>query len=300
MRLKRKKTKIVGSLVFLTATFLLSAGGLQAQTTYNLFVHGLSSSDHCAQINNTTDGRTDLRGYWSGINFGGMPNVRFVGFAPNATNGAFSWDSCGAQAQLARALNTFCRRFNNHRCRIFTHSTGGLVLARHLEYLQSAQLAHFYDIRYMRLMANASGGAELASAAGTIQHIPLLGWLTGRNAVRDSVRIGPARDTFNHNRTAGLTLWLTSGEGRASYWAVTRPFLRGTNDSVLSNHTMCGVNEVASFQRCPVGSGQVRHTNLFWRLSSRWDNYATDADQTMFVGNDHSAARGQFVGAPSP
>ncbi len=290
MRLKSRTRRSLGVMAFMAAAFIISASGLQAQT-FNLFVHGLSNQSHCAPINHTSDAQNDVNGYWAGINMTGVPNLRYVGFAPNASGGAFSWDPCGAQDQLNRALNTFCRKFNGHSCRIYTHSTGGLVAARFLEYLQSAAIAHHFDIQYVRLMANASGGAELASVAHQIQFIP---WAVGPNAVRDSVRIGPARNTFNHNRTAGETIWLTSGEGRAWYWSITRPFLRGTNDSVLSNHTLCGVNVVHSYRRCPIGNGPVQKSLPYTSYDNRWDNHRTSSASNGYRHMDHSASRAQF------
>ncbi|MCB1326455.1 MAG: hypothetical protein H7A21_05925 [Spirochaetales bacterium] len=244
-----------------------------ASNVYHLFLHGRSGDNHCRPLNSVNDGQTDYKNYWGGT-VTGLSNVRYVGFDGTRNGGAYSWSSCGAQSQLHAALNTFCRGSN--RCKLYTHSTGGLVAAYYF-YASGSSGLNLLDVR---LMANASGGSELADISTTY-----LGWLgfdTLGGELDESVSTGGAR-SWNHNNTGGLTFDTTSGEA-SDYWGVTSPFLPGEDDGVLANHTLCGINKVASIDRsCPIGSGSLSESyrcGFLWlstchRTYYRWSGYFT-------------------------
>lgn len=284
---KQRSLRMIFAGIIMAGAFLTGSGALHA-ATYDLFVHGLSTQDHCPPIRpNTTSYYTqDVNNYWEGTAKPG-PYTRFIGFNKNASRGAFSWDQCGAQSMLLIGLEVFCR--NGNSCRIYTHSTGGLVAADMMAYLQTAGLGNRYNIIHIRLMANASGGAELATDAPRVHTAavafkilnPLWAWAidkyvlpwTTNTEVMRSVRINPARQEFNHNMTAGRRLYITMGHNQWGYYGFTQPFLRGRNDSTLSNHTLCGVRNVASLTYCTGGNANVadyHHPNTTYR---KWDNY---------------------------
>lgn len=250
---------------------------VRAQTggvTYNLLVHGRSGENHCVPITGTGSATYDKDGYWDGADMSGLSNRRYVGFDGTRNGGAYSWDSCGAQRQLHDAVRTFCTGTN--KCKIYTHSTGGLVAAYYL-YASGAAGLNILDIR---LMANASGGSELADFSSSY-----LGWLgfdTLGGELDDSVSTAGAR-TWDHNRTGGQPLDLTSGES-SDYLGVTSPLLPGKDDGVLANHTLCGVNSVTTVDRsCPMGGGKFTESykcGFLWlstctKTHNRWSNYYT-------------------------
>lgn len=241
--------------------------------TYNLFVHGRSGKSHCQSLTSTASGQTDYNNYWGG-SVTGLTNVRYVGFDGTKSGGAYSWSSCGAQSQFHAALNTFCR--NGNSCNIYTHSTGGLVAAYYL-YANGTSGLSISDIR---LMADASGGSELADFSTS--YLAWLGFDTLGGNLDESVSTGGAR-SWNHNSTGGLMIDVTSGES-SDYLGVTSPLLPGQDDGVLANHTLCSVNQVATIDRsCPIGSGSIKESYAcgFMWLSTcyktyyRWSNHYT-------------------------
>lgn len=257
MRRKLIVSTLVAATVFMTVE--LSA------TTYNLFVHGRSGDNHCQSLTSTGSGTTDYRNYWGGSVYG-VSNTRYVGFDGTRSGGAYSWSSCGAQSQFHNAMNTFCR--NGNSCRIFTHSTGGLVAAYYLYAVGTSGL----NILDIRLMANASGGSELADFSTTY-----LGWLgfdTMGGELDASVSTSGARG-WNHNDTDGHTLDLTSGEA-SDYFGLTSPLLPGQDDGVLANHTLCGINRTGDIDKsCNYGTGRIREPyacGFLW-LSTCYTNY---------------------------
>ncbi|MCB1173914.1 MAG: hypothetical protein KDK39_10125 [Leptospiraceae bacterium] len=264
-----RKKLIVTTLVLAAS---LIATELSA-TTYNLFVHGRSGDNHCLAISGTGSATTDKNNYWGGTVYG-VSNARYIGFDGTKSGGAYSWSSCGAQSQLHAAMNTFCK--NGNSCRIFTHSTGGLVAAYYLYAVGTSGLS-IIDIR---LMANASGGSELADISTS--YLAWLGFDTLGGELDSSVSTSGAR-AWNHNDTDGRVVDLTSGEA-SDYLGATSPFLPGEDDGVLANHTLCGINKVATIDSsCPYGTGRIREPyacGFLWLSTCytnyyRWSNYNT-------------------------
>jgi hypothetical protein len=280
------RKKLIVSTLVLTALFVANE---VSATTYNLFVHGRSGDNHCASLTSTGSGTTDKNNYWSG-SVSGISNIRYVGFDGTKSGGAYSWSSCGAQSQLHTAMNTFCKGSNS--CRIYTHSTGGLVAAYYLYAVGSSGL----NIIDVRLMANASGGSELADFSSSY-----LGWLgfdTTGGELDNSVSTSGARG-WNHNYTGGQVLDLTSGEA-SDYWGVTSPLLPGQDDGVLANHTLCGINKVADVDSsCTYGTGRMRDSykcGWLWRNTCydnfyRWSNYNT---VKLIKSHTHGGAKSHY------
>ncbi|MCB1173916.1 MAG: hypothetical protein KDK39_10135 [Leptospiraceae bacterium] len=264
-----RKKIIVSALLFAIA-FIASE---ISATTYNLFVHGRSGDSHCASLTSTSSGQSDVNNYWGGA-VSGVSNVRYVGFDGTKNGGAYSWSSCGAQSQFNQAMSTFCTGGNS--CRVYTHSTGGLVAAYYF-YASGTSGLNIVDVR---LMANASGGSELADFSTS--YLAWLGFDTLGGELDDSVSTSGARN-WNHNYTGGLVLDLTSGEA-SDYLGATSPLLPGQDDGVLANHTLCGINRVGDIDSsCPYGTGRIREPyacGFLWLSTCytnyyRWSNYNT-------------------------
>jgi hypothetical protein len=245
-------------LVAAAAAFLLFSGTLSA-ATYRLFVHGRSGDNHCS-----SNWSSDVNNYWGGT-VSGLSNVRYVGFDGTRSGGAYSWSTCGAQRQVYYALNAHCKGSN--RCEIYTHSTGGLVVARFLRYYSPS--TYGWNISRVQLLANASGGSELADLSTSY-----LGWLgfdTLGGELDSSVSTSGAR-SWDHNSSNGHTLYTTSGEG-TDYFYATSPFLPGKDDGVLANHSLCNINAVKDVDTgCTRGNGRLRESYTCW---SGWNPFAT-------------------------
>lgn len=275
----------------LAALLLLSAASAQAQSgvTYNLFLHGRSGDNHCQALTSTASGQTDYKNYWGGT-VSGISNIRYIGFDGTRSGGAYSWENCGAQKQLNDAMNVFCR--NGNRCNLYTHSTGGLVAAYYF-YAAGASGLSILDVR---LMASAAGGSELADISTS--YLAWLGFDTLGGPLDRSVSTSGAR-SWDHNRTGGLALDTTSGQG-SDYLGVTSPFLPGVDDGVLANHSLCSVNKVNTVDRsCPMGGGTFTESygcGFLWlstckRTHYRWSNYYT---VLMRSGDTHGDAKRHY------
>jgi hypothetical protein len=239
---------------------------------YRLFVHGRSGDNHCQSLTSTASGTTDYRSYWGGT-VTGLTNVRYVGFDGTKNGGAYSWETCGAQKQLNDAIRVFC--MNGNSCEIYTHSTGGLVVAAYFGLNNPSGLS----IARLQLMASAAGGSELADISTTY-----LGWLgfdTLGGQLDRSVSTGGARGGFNHYSSGGRTLYTTSGEG-TDYVYATSPFLPGKDDGVLANHSLCSVNTATSVDvSCTRGGAALKESyrcGFLWlstctKTHNRWTPY---------------------------
>ena len=260
-------------LAFMAVLLMVASQGLSA-ANYKLFVHGRSGDNHCRSLTSTSGGTYDHNNYWGGA-VKGLSNVRYVGFDGTRNGGAYSWENCGAQKQLHDALRTFCTGSNT--CEIYTHSTGGLVLAAYFGLNNPSGL----NIRRIQLMASAAGGSELADISTSY-----LGWLgfdTLGGELDESVSTRGARNGFNHYQSRGRTYYTTSGEG-TDYLYATSPFLPGKDDGVLANHSLCNVNTVKSVEQgCTRGNGTMTRSyacGWFWSStcydrSYRWTPYYT-------------------------
>lgn len=278
-----RKIIFLGIFIFLT-------GNLSA-TTYRLFIHGRSGSNHCKSISSVSDATSDYNNYWGGT-VSGLSNVRYVGFDGTKSGGAYSWSSCGAQSQLYKALQTFCRGSNS--CEIYTHSTGGLVAAAYF----AMQSTGSYNVSRIQLMANASGGSELADLSSS--YLSGLGFDTTGGELDNSVSTSGARNGFNHNNAGGMRLYTTGGEG-TDYAYTTSPFLPGKDDGVLANHSLCNINKVGGVDKsCSTGSGRITDSyscGWLWQDTCyeywyRWSPYYTVYRGGS--GHSHSDAKSDY------
>ena len=252
-----------------------------SSNTYNLLVHGRSGDDHCVAISGVNSATNDKNGYWSGST-SNLSNVRYVGFE-GTKNG-------GAQRQMHDAVQTWCTGSN--QCNIYTHSTGGLVAAYYF-YASGSAGTNILDVR---LMANASGGSELADIS--TDYLSWLGFDTLGGELDESVSTSGARG-WNHNDTAGLVFALAGGES-SDYLGVTSPFLPGYDDGVLANHSLCGMNKVDTVDRsCPYGSGNFSESyscGFLWLSNCTRNHTRFSNHNTVYVrgGDTHSDAKEHY------
>jgi len=260
------------ALLFVGFVGLFSAA-IQADT-YRLFVHGRSGTSHCQALTSTASGTTDYNNYWGGA-VTGLANVRYVGFDGTQSGGAYSWNTCGAQKQFNDAVRIFCSGANN--CEIYTHSTGGLVVAAYFGLNSPSGL----NINRVQLMASAAGGSELANFS--VSYLSSLGFSSLGGQLDQSVSTSGARNGFNHNTAQGRTYYTTSGEG-SDYLDATSPLLPGKDDGVLANHSLCSINQVATVDvSCARGNGSLTESyacGFLWLSTcyttfTRWTPYYT-------------------------
>ena len=260
--------------------------------TYRLFVHGRSGDSHCSSISSTSSATSDVNNYWGG-SVSGLSNVRYVGFDGTKSGGAYSWSTCGAQRQVYDALNTFCKGSN--QCEVYTHSTGGLVVARFLRDYSASSFG--WNLSRVQLMASAAGGSELADLSTS--YLAWLGFDTLGGELDSSVSTGGAR-SWDHYSSNGITLYTTSGEG-TDYLYATSPFLPGKDDGVLANHSLCNVNRITDVDKsCSRGNGRMRKSygcGFLWLKTcyhnyDRWTPYYTV--YTGGGGHSHSDAKSDY------
>ncbi len=284
-----------------------SAGGAELEaTTYKIFVHGRSGDSHCIPGQwmptlNESYWRQDHNNYWSKyVNGQGSPltgthpmsNVIFAGF--NGGNmggtynpaGAYDWGECGALTQLGRALWLGCARWQNNDCIIYTHSTGGLVVARFFNHFQD--WPQYWNVRAVRMLSSAQGGNEIADiSTGNLwsynyyQFLPpqlvilanftLMKVLNTANFGIDwSVSTWGARTGWDHNNSGGLRFDLVSSASGVNpldllpefqpepILEAVRLIVPGKDDGLLGMHTLCGLNQMAAPNvSCPLGPGPV-------------------------------------------
>ena len=234
--------------------------------------------------------------YWNRFDFerpheydgeGSLGEVRYIGFNTEAFRGAYSTRSCGAQVQMANAIKVFCR--GNNTCDIFTHSTGSLVVSRFFHDIHDE--VSNYNIRKIHFLASAAGGSELATASYSASWAGNLG--TPNKGLDWSVRTSQAR-SWDHNVTGGLEYETSSGEGHNIglffaglsnagnlFWKdlgmdAAQLLLRAVNDGVVSNHSLCNLNEVARVRTyCKLGNDRMWWWSRGFGKGHRWDNYHT-------------------------
>ncbi|MBW7858706.1 MAG: hypothetical protein H3C43_10555 [Leptonema sp. (in: Bacteria)] len=270
---------------FLTIVIALFFAHTAEAVNYKLFVHGRSGKSHCQTISNVNSATTDYNNYWGGA-VTGLANVRYIGFDGTKSGGAYSWAACGAQAQLHQAIQTFCKGANS--CEIYTHSTGGLVAAAYFGLNNPGAV----NVTRIQLLANASGGSELADISTA--YLSWLGIKSLGGELDQSVSTRGARNGFNHNNSGGRTLYTTSGEG-SDYWNLTSPLLPGKDDGVLANHSLCNINRVAAVDvSCTRGNGKMRESykcGFLWLKTCYYDYYRWTPYYTVYQGGSGHSHR---------
>lgn len=259
-------------------------------TDYNLFVHGRSGSNHCTSITSTASATTDYNNYWGGA-VTGVSNTRYIGFDGTQAGGAYSWNNCGAQKQFNDALRVFCTGTN--RCSVYTHSTGGLVVAAYFGLNNPTA-----NILRIQLLASAAGGSELADFSTS--YLAWLGFDTLGGQLDQSVSTSGARNGFDHNQSRGRTYYTTSGTG-TDYLYATSPLLPGYDDGVLANHSLCNVNRVTAVGvNCSNGNARMTESyscGFLW-LSTCYYNYDRWTPyRTIWMGGSsesHSGAKKDY------
>ncbi|MBM9501522.1 hypothetical protein JWG44_14810 [Leptospira sp. 201903071] len=253
------KTKLMMGLAL--CVFLL-AGTLSAQT-YTVFVHGKSDKNH----NGT--GTVDVNNYWgSSVNSVSGAKV-FVGY--DGTSDPRNYGSARAQTNFTTVANTYCKGSNS--CKIVCHSAGCYVTEYWLANLGGSASSKGYNFTKVTALAAASGGSELASALNGIT----FGF--GGNAMDKSLIVSTARGAYNHNNTAGVTVYQVPGyKGMFGASAI----LPGEDDYAVAYHSSCAYNKAGGVSKC---QSSLTQSEGIWPFNS-------NVTYTQFQGHTRAPSIG--------
>ncbi len=262
------KIKITFLLAAAAAFFLTSTAVSAGSNDYILLIHGRHGVDHC---NPTSQMHIEKGGYW--LESGAAPistlkaygNVRYVGYKGNTSGGYTSWGHCGAQRQIYYALNAFCK--GSKRCTIIAHSMGTNAVSYFLSRYNPS--TYGWNIRKVQLLGSSQGGSHLAelSMAATYATAWILSVLEATYPNMDYyLQPNVARSIWNHNQAFGMTYFMKSGDGKVGgYGWLTKTFLAGVDDSVVNNHSLCGLNNDEKVEyKCSYGGGRMLVRRNFW------------------------------------
>ncbi|PJZ71605.1 hypothetical protein CH373_02910 [Leptospira perolatii] len=223
--MKKAKSMILGwvfALVF--------AGSLSAET-YTVFIHGKSDSNHNGV------GTTDVNNYW-----GSAPNSVsgakiFIGY--DGTSDPRTYGTARAQTNITSGLTAYCKGTNT--CKIVCHSAGCYAIEYWFANLGSSASNNGFHLTKVTALASASGGSELASALNGIT----FGF--GGSAMDKSLIVSTARGAYNHNNTAGVTVYQVPGyKGMFGASAI----LPGEDDYAVAFHSSCAYNKAGGLDKC--------------------------------------------------
>ncbi|EIE02543.1 hypothetical protein LEP1GSC185_1805 [Leptospira licerasiae serovar Varillal str. VAR 010] len=256
-KMKNWKSMVLGC-VFAS----LFAGSLSAQT-YTVFIHGKSDSNHNGV------GTTDVNNYW-----GSAPNSVsgakiFVGY--DGTTDPRTYGTARAQTNVTTGLNTYCKGTNS--CKIVCHSAGCYAIEYWLSNLGATASSKGYNLTKVTALASASGGSELASALNGIT----FGF--GGNAMDKSLIVGTARGAYNHNNTAGITVYQVPGyKGMAGASLI----LPGEDDYAVAFHSSCAYNKSGGVSVC---QSSLTQSEGIWPFNS-------NVTYTQFQGHTRAPSVG--------
>ncbi|MCC5813391.1 MAG: hypothetical protein JJT78_01425 [Leptospira sp.] len=204
--------------------------GLVAQT-HTIFVHGKSGKNH----NGTS--KTDVNNYWGSDKNTVSGSKYFVGY--NGKTDPRTYGSARAQTNLTTVLTQRCR--GSQTCKIVCHSAGCYATEFWLANLGGTAASKGFNITKVTALASASGGSELASALNGIT----FGF--GGNAMDKALRVGTARPAYNHNNTAGVSVFQVPG-----YKSFFGPniILPGRDDYAVAYHSSCAYNRSGGLDKC--------------------------------------------------
>jgi hypothetical protein len=204
--------------------------GLSAQTA-TIFIHGKSDKSHSGI------GTTDVNNYWgSSANVVGGTKY-FIGY--DGRTDPRTYGTARAQTNISTGLSQYCRGSNS--CKIVCHSAGCYAIEFWLANLGATAWSRGFNITSVTALAAASGGSELASALNGIT----FGF--GGNAMDKSLIVGTARGAYNHNNTAGVTVFHVPGY-KGMFGASL--ILPGEDDYAVAYHSSCGYSRTGGLDRC--------------------------------------------------
>jgi len=233
--------------------------GVQAQAKFGgknlVLVHGLKVDDF---KNNPTD--SELPGladaYWAEF-WGSRAEAKLYWPATERITGRVK-DLIRAQIKDLEQRGT-CK----DGCVFVTHSAGDLVTRHALSSLGQWQV----DPQKFRVLvtldfAGAGGGSELADVAVSISEGSGLVNTVQKAAVEAFLGIEPTRGSLGTvydlrpavarsiaRQNTGVPRLRFAGSGTA-YLGITKPFVRGTDDSVVGYHSTCGALSISSYDSC--------------------------------------------------
>lgn len=213
------------------AAAVLGAGVAAQATNYSLWINGRTGG---GQVNNHADFT-----YWG-------PATTAAGVNKKAIN----WDGYNristTNGTIRDALDCYCT--GNNWCYVAAHSAGNLQIGYALSlygtstrYKKNAspnangQCGNSdgttqvgWNIKWVDVAAGAAGGSELADNGA---------WATGTPLDQD-LKVATARALYNHNNTAGKTLFMYAGAKGTLYSGI----LPGQDDEAVAYHSAGGVS----------------------------------------------------------
>jgi hypothetical protein len=217
-------------LILGTIMALFLSTGLAAQT-HTIFVHGKSDKSH------NGIGTTDVNNYWGTSANTVSGSKIFIGY--DGTTDPRTYGTARAQTNITTGLTNFCKGTNS--CKIVCHSAGCYATEFWLANLGSTASSKGFNITKVTAVASASGGSELASW----QDGASFGW--AGNAMDKSLIVSTARSAYNHNNTAGVSVFQVPG-----YKGMFGPsaILPGEDDYAVAYHSACAYNRVGGLSKC--------------------------------------------------
>lgn len=239
----------------LVVSAIAFASAASAQT-YVVFVHGKSGSNH------NGIGTTDVNNYWQGMNASAGGNQIFIGY--DGTTDPRTFGTARAQTNISTGLSTYCRGANS--CRIVCHSAGCYATEFWLASLGGTAASRGFNITRVTALASASGGSELANTLNGVT----FGF--AGNAMDQSLRTSVARPAYNHNNTAGVSIFQVPGyKGMFGASAI----LPGEDDYAVAFHSSCAYNRTGGLNRC---QSSLTQSEGIWPFNS-------NQTYTMFQGH---------------
>jgi len=281
--------------VFLTIVLVIFSTAATAKLAGKnvILVHGFQPGQLQSQPNQAQQ-ITDANAYWSSY-WGSRAEATIYWSSTDRITGGIK-DTVRDQIEALEARGT-C----SAGCVVVTHSTGDLVIRDALTRLTQWGI-NSSQFRVLAVLdfAGAGGGTELADIAvsvaqgsGLINSVQksainlFLGFspTPDRIGVLNDLRPVAAREIAKANNSYPRLRFVGTG---SEYLSVTKPFIKGSDDSVVPMHSACGAPSMGSYDSC---SRSVQANGVLTSVSAApssllFNHYAV----LMGEGTNHSEA----------
>lgn len=279
--------------ILLTITLLLISGVSQAKLAGKnvVLVHGFQPGQLQSRPD-VSQQQADANAYWNEF-WGNRAEAVIYWSSTDRISGGIK-DSVRSQFENLASQGT-C----SNGCVVITHSTGDLVVRDALSRLNQWGI-NPSQFRVLAVLdfAGAGGGTELADIAVSIAQGSGIVNSIQRNAlslflgfvptpqsigVLNDLRPGAARQIATNNNVYPRLRFIGTG---SEYFSLTKPFILGSDDSVVPLHSACGAPVRAAYDSC---SRSVQVNGVLRSVSAapsslRFNHYAI----LMGQGSNHS------------
>ncbi|MCH2189520.1 MAG: hypothetical protein MK188_01165 [Gammaproteobacteria bacterium] len=261
-----------------------------------VLVQGFNAPD-LVQMPNVSKQRSNANAYWDKY-WGARADVKLYWSSADRISGKIK-DSMRTQIKALENAGT-CR----NGCVFVTHSTGDLVVRDALSRLgQWGVNRNNFKVLTVLDFAGAGGGTGLADLAynvakgarNTLQ-LDVIGSFLGFRptlsylGVLNDIRVSTARNRAQGAYGVPRLRFVGSGD---QFLRITKPFLKGYDDSVVAFHSACGSRYVSDYKSCSRSiktNGQLKSTHA--PSSFLPDHYpilmGDKADHSEVIGNKRS------------